>query len=60
MFAGTLITVAGWALLYFLTTADERPAWWKLDLSLNACFGLIFAAAGAALAHLIRFRQREP
>ena len=50
MLAGTLVTLAGWALLYLLTAEDQRPAFWKLDLSLNASFGLIFAGVGAALA----------
>lgn len=50
MLGGTLFTMAGWALLYLLSSEEVRPIFWKLDLSLNASFGLIFAGAGAALA----------
>ncbi len=50
MIAGALVTAAGWAVLYRLTDVDKRPEWITLDLSLNTCFGLIFAGAGAALA----------
>ena len=58
MLIGTSVTIAGWAFLYLLAAEDSRPEWWKLDLSLNACFGLIFAAAGAALAHVLLLRNR--
>ena len=60
MLAGTLPTALGWVLLYYTTPSDDRPAWFNVQLSLNACFGLIFAAAGAALAMYLRSRQREP
>jgi hypothetical protein len=46
---GVLVTGAGWALLYRLTDEEKRPDWVQLDLSLNLCFGLIFAGFGAAL-----------
>lgn len=59
MLAGTAVTIAGWALLYLLTEEDKRPSFWEVDLSLNACFALIFAGAGAALAMYVRMRQRE-
>ena len=60
MLAGTLVTALGWVALYYLTPGDDRPAWFNTQLSLNACFGLIFAGAGAALAMFLRSRQREP
>ena len=46
---GTLVTAIGWLLLFRFTDEDMRPDWVRLDLSLNLSFGLIFAAAGAAL-----------
>ena len=55
---GTAVTVAGWLLLYLLTDEKNRPDWISVDLSLNACFGLIFAGAGAALGQFMLFRQR--
>jgi hypothetical protein len=61
--AGTAIATLGWAILYFATEADKRPKWWKLDLSLNVSFAVIFAAAGAALAFALVSRnavRREP
>lgn len=59
MFAGTLVTITGWALLYFLTAEDNRPPFWRVDLSLNASFALIFAGAGAALALAMRNRESD-
>ena len=58
MLGGTVITVAGWGLLYLLTSHELRPIFWKLDLSLNASFGLIFAGAGAALALALSHLRR--
>jgi hypothetical protein len=58
MLAGTLVTIAGWAVLYLLAAEDVRPAFWKLDLSLNASFGLIFAGVGAALAFALPHLRR--
>jgi hypothetical protein len=57
---GTLVTVLGWALLYLVTAEDKRPAWWRLDLSLNASFALIFAAGGAALAFAMLYHKEQP
>jgi len=57
--AGTSVTIAGWVLLYALAAGDARPAYWQVDLSLNASFALIFAAAGAALAFAIKSRQPD-
>ena len=57
MLAGTLVTVVGWALLYLVTAGDKRPSFWRVDLSLNASFALIFAGAGAALALAMRNRE---
>lgn len=57
--AGTLVTIAGWALLYALAGDDKRPSFWQVDLSLNASFALIFAAAGAGLAFAMNSRQPD-
>ena len=57
MLAGTLVTVAGWALIFLLTAEDKRPPFWRVDLSLNASFALIFAGAGAALAFALKDRK---
>ena len=59
MLAGTLVTVLGWLPIYLLTAEDKRPAFWRLDLSLNASFALIFAGAGAALAFALKDREAE-
>jgi hypothetical protein len=59
MLAGTLVTVLGWLPIYLLTAEDERPDFWRLDLSLNASFALIFAGAGAALAFALKSREAE-
>ena len=57
MLAGTMVTILGWGLLYLLTAEDKRPEFWRLDLSLNASFALIFAGAGAALAFAMKDRE---
>ena len=36
-----------------------RPPFWRVDLSLNASFALIFAGAGAALAFALKNREAE-
>ena len=59
MLAGTLVTVLGWLMIYLLTVEDKRPDFWRLDLSLNASFALIFAGAGAALAFAMKSREAE-
>ena len=59
MFAGTAVTVVGWALIFLLTAEDKRPPFWRVDLSLNASFALIFAGAGAALAFALRQREER-
>ena len=58
MLAGTAVTVIGWALIFLLTAEDKRPPFWRVDLSLNASFALIFAGAGAALAFALKDRGR--
>ena len=55
--AGTLPTLLGWGLLYLLTAEDKRPNWWRVDLSLNLSFALIFAACGAAVAFALHTRS---
>ena len=57
MLAGTLVTVLGWVPIFLLTAEDKRPPFWRLDLSLNASFALIFAAAGAAIAFAMKDRE---
>jgi cytochrome c biogenesis protein CcdA len=57
--AGGLVTAIGWLLLFRFTEVEHRPEWIRLDLSLNLTFGLMFAAAGAALAWH-RIKRRNP
>ena len=57
MLAGTMITILGWGLLYLLTAEDKRPDFWRVDLSLNASFALVFAGAGAAIAFAMKSRS---
>ena len=59
MLVGTLVTALGWVPLYFLTAEDKRPEFWRLDLSLNASFALIFAGVGAALAFAMKDREAK-
>ena len=59
MLAGTLVTMIGWGLIFLLTAEDKRPAFWRLDLSLNASFALIFAGAGAAIAFAMKSGRSE-
>ena len=47
---GAFVTAIGWGLLYLVIAEDKRPAFWRLDLSLNVSFAVIFAGAGAAAA----------
>ena len=54
---GMVPTLLGWVLLYLLTAKDDRPAWWRVDLSLNLSFALIFAACGAAAAFALQYRS---
>lgn len=55
--AGALITVIVWAILVLTASPDEKPAFLTVDLGLNGSFGIIFAAAGAALAMLLNSRR---
>ena len=57
MLAGTVVTMVGWGLIFLLTAEDKRPAFWRLDLSMNASFALIFAGAGAAIALAMKSSQ---
>lgn len=54
---GTFPTLIGWAVLYFVTAEEDRPVWWRVDLSLNLSFALIFAACGAAAAFAMQYRS---
>ena len=55
--AGTFLTMFGWLLLFLLTPEELQPSFWRVHLSLNACFGLIFAAGGAALGFYLAMRR---
>jgi hypothetical protein len=57
--AGTAIATLGWALLYFSAEESKRPAFWKLDLSLNVSFAIIFAAVGAAIGFALVGRRNQ-
>ena len=57
--AGALLTVIAWAMLVLTAKPDERPAFLEVDLALNASFGVIFAAAGAALAMFLNNRRER-
>ena len=59
MLVGTLVTALGWLPIFLLTAEDKRPPFWRLDLSLNASFALIFAGAGAALAFAMKSRKAD-
>jgi hypothetical protein len=57
--AGALLTVIVWAILVLTAKAEARPAFLEVDLALNASFGVIFAAAGAALAMFLNQRRKS-
>ena len=59
MLAGTVVTIVGWGMIFLLTAEDKRPVFWRLDLSLNASFALIFAGAGAAIAFAMKYNQSD-
>ncbi len=59
MLAGAAVSVAGWLILYLLADEKNRPEWATVDLSLNTCFGLIFAGLGAAAAYFVQWQRRE-
>jgi 4-hydroxybenzoate polyprenyltransferase len=59
MLVGTAVTVAAWLILFLLADEKNRPEWETLDLSLNTCFGVIFAALGAAVAFFLDWQRRE-
>ena len=50
-------TTALWAMAVWLGSEEDEPAWFTVDLTLNASFALIFAAAGAALGFWLRERR---
>jgi len=54
---GAVPTLIGWLVLYFTMAEDDRPNWWRLDLSLNLSFAIIFAACGAAAAFALQYRS---
>jgi ABC-type Fe3+-siderophore transport system permease subunit len=55
--AGALLTVIVWAILVLTAKPEARPNFLTVDLSLNGSFGVIFAAAGAALAMFLNQRR---
>ena len=57
--AGAVPALLGRVALYFTMAEDDRPNFWRLDLSMNLSFAIIFAACGAALAMFVLSRQRE-
>ncbi len=57
MLAGAFVSVLGWGAMFLLAAEDNRPAFWRLDLSMNASFALIFAGAGAAIAFAMTNRE---
>ena len=59
MLAGTLFSAVVWGLIYLFTAEDLRPAFWRVDFSLSACFALIFAGAGAAIGFAMRSRNAD-
>ena len=58
-FVGMIPTLLGWLAIYLTMAQEDRPKWWRVDLSLNLSFALIFAACGAAFGMFTLSRQRE-
>ena len=54
---GAIPTLLGWLALYFTIAEEDRPTWWRLDLSMNLSFAIIFAACGAAAAFALQYRS---
>jgi hypothetical protein len=59
MFAAAVPTLLGWLIIYLTLAEEDRPTWWRLDLSLNLSFAIIFAAVGAAVAFAMRSRENS-
>ncbi len=59
MLAGAAVTVAAWLILFLVADEKNRPEWETVDLSLNTCFGLIFAGLGAAVAYFVQWQKHE-
>ena len=57
--AGALLTVIVWAILVLAAKPEARPNFLTVDLALNGSFGVIFAAAGAALAMFLNIRRER-
>jgi hypothetical protein len=55
---GAFVSVIAWGILYLFTAEDLRPSFWRVDLSLNVSFAVIFAGAGAALGFAVAGRQK--
>lgn len=54
---GCVPTLIGWGVMYLLMPGDDRPDFWRVDLSLNLSFALIFAACGAAMGFAMQYRS---
>lgn len=61
MIVGAAVSVAIWLLSILLTSQDDAPAWFEVELALNASLALVLAGLGAGLAHVFPlFRKRRP
>ena len=54
---GMIPTLLGWLAIYFTMAQEDRPKWWRVDLSLNLSLALIFAACGAAAGFAMQYRS---
>ena len=58
-FAGALVALAIWGVVFATTSSEDRSPWLQVELSLNGSLGLIFAAAGAAVALALKHRRDD-
>ena len=56
---GGAVALAIWGVIFATTSSDERSPWLQVELALNGSLGLIFAAAGAAVALALKHRGQE-
>ncbi|MBA2467397.1 MAG: hypothetical protein H0V46_07335 [Sphingomonas sp.] len=56
---GGLAALGIWAVVFATTSSEDRSPWLQVELALNGSLGLIFAAAGAAVALALKHRRHE-
>ena len=56
---GGAVALAIWGVIFATTSSEDRSPWLQVELALNGSLGLIFAAAGAAVALALKHRRHD-